>query len=139
MPGSPAVPKNSAYSDQSHDDSVPTLISVSMVAVPCLRLAQAARWNGHAAQSTTGVASCRLSHCQLSNCSGLIIDIASSGMDSAADTTSRRLSAAVGSSACAGCSSEESAVLYPAASTASMSSSGATESASYETLAVSVA
>ena len=57
------------------------LMSVSIVAVACLRFAQAARWNGQAPQSTTGVASCSDSHCQLSNCSAGIIDIASTGSD----------------------------------------------------------
>ena len=48
---------------------------MSIVAVPCLRFAQAARWNGQAPQSTTGVARLSASHCQLSNCSAGIIDI----------------------------------------------------------------
>ena len=48
---------------------------MSIVAAPCLRFAHAARWNGHAPHRITGVASCRLSHCQLSNCSGRIIEI----------------------------------------------------------------
>ena len=72
-------------------------ISVSMVAVPCLRLAHAARWNGHAPHRITGVASCRVSHCQLSNCSGRNIAIASTGIDSSADSSSRRRRGAVSS------------------------------------------
>ena len=35
---------NSAYSDHSQAASVPTLISVSIVAAPCLRFAHAALW-----------------------------------------------------------------------------------------------
>ena len=35
---------------------MPRLISVSIVAAPCLRFAHAARWNGQAPHSTTGVA-----------------------------------------------------------------------------------
>ena len=89
---------NSAYSDHSQAVSVPTLISVSIVAVACLRFAQAARWNGHAPQITTGVASCSASHCQLSNWSAGIIDISSTGSASSAEMSSRRRSGAVGSS-----------------------------------------
>ena len=89
MSGIPASPRNSAYIDHSHAESVPRLISVSIVAVPCLRFAQAARWNGQAPHSTTGVAIWSDSHCQLSNCSAGIIDISSTGIDSAALTISR--------------------------------------------------
>ena len=46
MPGVPAVPKNRAHSDQPNAASVPIETSVSMVAAPCRRLAQAALWNG---------------------------------------------------------------------------------------------
>src|SRR5664279_5894496 len=69
-PGTPAPPKNNAYSDQPNAASTPTLINVSIVAVACRAFAQAARWNGHAPQTTTGAANVRLSHCQLSNCNG---------------------------------------------------------------------
>ena len=82
MPGSPASPKNSAYDRPAQAASVPTEIRVSMVAAPWRRLTQAARWNGHPPQSTTGVASGSASHCQSSNCSAGIIDIASTGTDS---------------------------------------------------------
>jgi hypothetical protein len=34
IPGMPASPKNSAYSDQPNAASTPTLMSVSMVAAP---------------------------------------------------------------------------------------------------------
>ena len=76
---------------------------MSIVAVACLRLTQAARWNGHAPQTTTGAASVSDSHCQLSNCSGGIIAIASTGNVSASEISSRCRSAAVSSkgSACA--------------------------------------
>ena len=40
-----------------------------MVAVACRRLAQAARWNGQAPQTTTGAASASEIHCQYVNCS----------------------------------------------------------------------
>ena len=72
-------------------------MSVSIVAVACLRFAQAALWNGHAHHSTTGVASCSDSHCQLSNCSAEIIDMASTGIDSTALTIRRKRSVADGS------------------------------------------
>ena len=99
MPGMPASPMNSAYSDHNQAASVPTLIRVSIVAVPCRRFAHAARWNGHPPQSTTGVARLSASHCQLSNCSGGIIDSSRTGTESTAEKTSRRRSAALGSSA----------------------------------------
>ena len=79
MPAIPASPKISAYSDHSQAESVPRLISVSIVAVPWRRFAQAARWNGQAPQSTTGVAKLSASHCQLSNCSAGIIETSSTG------------------------------------------------------------
>ncbi len=101
----PASPMNSAYSDHSQAASVPTLISVSMVAVPCLRLAQAARWNGNAPHSTTGVARLSDSHCQLSNCRAGIIDSSSVGTESSAVICRRVRSAAVGSTSSAGTSS----------------------------------
>ena len=56
MPGMPAVPKNSAHSDQPKAASTPSEISVSIVAAPWRRLVQAARWNGQAPQMTTGAA-----------------------------------------------------------------------------------
>ena len=107
MPGSPAPRKNRATIDQPQAASVPTEIRVSMVAAPWRRLTQAARWNGHAPQITTGVASCSASHCQLSNCSAGIIDTRSTGSDSAAETTSRRSSGALGSGSPAGSAPSE--------------------------------
>src|SRR5918997_801699 len=79
----PASPMNSAYSDHSQAASTPTEMSVSIVAAPCLRLAQAALWNGQAPQSTTGVARLSDSHCQLSNCSAGTIAMNSTGIDGA--------------------------------------------------------
>ncbi len=93
----PASPRNSAYSDQPNAASTPTEMSVSIVAVACLRLTQAARWNGQAPQSTTGAAQVRLSHCQLSNCSGGIMARTSTGAVSASEISSRRRSGAVSS------------------------------------------
>ncbi|HEX5994313.1 MAG TPA: hypothetical protein VFY84_04135 [Jiangellales bacterium] len=45
-PGVPAVPRNSAHTDQPSAASVPTEISVSIVAAPWRRFVHAARWNG---------------------------------------------------------------------------------------------
>src|SRR5215210_6490259 len=59
MPGMPAVPRNRAYSDQPNAASVPRDTRVSMVAAPCRRFVQAARWNGSPPQTTTGAASVR--------------------------------------------------------------------------------
>ena len=64
MPGSPAVPQNSAYTDQPNAASVPSETRVSMVAVPWRRLVHAARWNGQPPQTTTGAARVSESHCQ---------------------------------------------------------------------------
>ena len=58
-PRSPAVPKNRAMTDQIMAAVVPTEMSVSIVAAPCLRFIQAALWNGHPAQTTTGAAKVR--------------------------------------------------------------------------------
>ena len=46
MPGMPAEPKNSAYSDHRNAAETPIEISVSIVAAPWRRLIHAARWNG---------------------------------------------------------------------------------------------
>ncbi len=64
MPGSPAVPKNSAKSDQPKAARVPIETSVSMVDWPCRRLSHVARWNGSPPQMTTGAASTSEAHCQ---------------------------------------------------------------------------
>src|SRR2546430_12475531 len=98
MPGIPAVPQNSAYMDQPNAAIVPIEISVSIVAVPCRRLAHAAWWNGHAPQTTTGAASVSDSHCQLVNCSAGIIAIAITGTVSTIEINNRRRSDAVASS-----------------------------------------
>src|SRR5581483_194445 len=90
MPSAPASPRKSAYSDQSQAARTPRETSVSIVAVPCLRFVQAARWNGHAAHRTTGVASCNASHCQWSNCSAGIIETSSTGSESSAEAIRRR-------------------------------------------------
>ncbi len=119
---------------------MPTEISVSIVAVPCLRFTQAALWNGQAAHSTTGVTSCSDSHWKLSNCSAGIMAISRTGTDRTAATIRRRRSAAVSSgTAAASGSSVGSAALYPAASTAASSSAGSTAVASKSTCAFSVA
>ena len=102
IPGSPAVPRNSAYSDQPKAASVPSDTRVSMVAAPCRALVQAARWNGAPPQTTTGAARVSDSHCQYSNCSAGIIAIAITGTVSAVATSSRRRSDVAGSATCSG-------------------------------------
>ena len=105
MPGVPAVPQNSAYSDQPSAASVPIEISVSIVDVPCRRLVHAALWNGQAPHTTTGAARVRESHCQLVNCSAGIIAIAITGTVSTTETSSRSRSDRTGSSATTGAGS----------------------------------
>ena len=107
MPAMPASPMNSAYSDHAKAASTPSEISVSIVAAPWRRFAQAARWNGHAPHTTTGAASVSDSHCQLSNCSGGIIAIASTGSISASETSRRCRSGAVSSISSAAAGSAE--------------------------------
>src|SRR6187200_1623000 len=82
MPGMPAEPKNSAYSDHTNAAETPIEISVSIVAAPWRRLTHAARWNGYAAHTTTGAASTSDSHCQYVNWSAGIIAIAITGTES---------------------------------------------------------
>ena len=89
MPGMPASPKNSAYSDQPNAASMPSEMRVSIVAAPWRRLAQAARWNGQAPQTTTGAARVSDSHCQFVNCSAGTIAMSTTGMVSARETSSR--------------------------------------------------
>ena len=97
MPGIPALPNSSAYSDQPNAASVPNEMSVSMVAAPCRRFAQAARWNGQAPQITTGPASASEIHCQYSNCSAGTMASTITGSASTADPSSRSRSGRVGS------------------------------------------
>ena len=89
MPGMPASPKNSAYSDQTNAASTPRLIRVSMVAAPWRALTTAARWNGQAPHTTTGAARVSESHCQLGNCRPGIMAIASTGAVSPAEIIRR--------------------------------------------------
>ncbi len=99
MPAIPAVPKNSAHSDQPKAASVPTETRVSMVAAPCRALVNAARWKGSPPQTTTGAASVRHSHCQLSNCSAGTMERRITGTASRAETVRRwRSEASSGSS-----------------------------------------
>jgi len=90
IPGRPASPRNSAYTDQPQAASVPMLMSVSIVAAPWRAFAHAARCMGHAPHSTTGVASWSASHCQRSNCSAGTMDSRRVGTASAAEIASRR-------------------------------------------------
>ena len=98
MPGSPAPPQNSAHIDQPNAASTPTEISVSIVAARCRALTAAARWNGHAAQTTTGPARANESHCQNRNCAPGTIASTTTGAVSSAEMISRwrRLSVSSG-------------------------------------------
>src|SRR5690349_15390872 len=89
MPGVPAVPKNSAYSDHRNAAEVPVEMSVSMVAAPWRRFVHAALWNGQAAQTITGAARARDAHCQYMNCRAGIIAIAITGTVSTTEPISR--------------------------------------------------
>ncbi len=75
---------------------------VSIVLAPCRALTTAARWNGQAPQTATGLAMVSASHCQLSNCSAGTIDSRSTGRVRTALTSSRWRRAASGSSSRAG-------------------------------------
>ncbi len=68
---------------------MPIETSVSIVAVPCRRLVQAALWNGQPAYTTTGAASVSDNHCQYVNCSAGIIAIATTGTLSTTAVISR--------------------------------------------------
>ena len=129
MPISPVPRKTSATTDQHHAASVPTEISVSIVATPCLAFSHAARWNGQPPHRTTTVASASETHCQASNWSGSTIASTRTGRDIAAETSSRLRSARNGASASRPESSVSvagSAAWYPASSTAAIRSLGAT-------------
>ncbi len=82
-------PATSAYADHRYAAATPRLTRVSMVAVPCRAFAAAARWNGQAPQTATGVASAKASHCQCGKCSAGTMDSASTGTASAALTSNR--------------------------------------------------
>ena len=86
---SPASPRNSAYRLHPNAASVPTEISVSIVAAAWRRFVHAALWNGHAPHVTTGAASVSDSHCQPSNCNAGIIAIAITGTARTAETIRR--------------------------------------------------
>ena len=99
MPGMPAVPQNSAYTDQPNAASVPIEISVSIVAVPCRRLAHAARWNGQRTphDDRRGQRRARATASRRTASAGTIA-IAITGTVSTAETSSRWRQAWLGSS-----------------------------------------
>ena len=74
---SASIPASRTTADHVQAESVPSEISVSIVAARWRRLSAAARWNGQPPQNTTGVASASASHSQPRNWSGGAI--ASSG------------------------------------------------------------
>ena len=90
---SASIPATSTTVDHVHAASVPTEISVSIVAAPWRAFTNAARWNVQPAQNTTGVESASATHSQPSNCSGGTIVSSTSGTLSAIATTRRSFSA----------------------------------------------
>ena len=122
---------------------MPIEISVSIVELPCRRLAHAARWNGSAPHTTTGAARVSDSHCQLVNCHAGTIAIATTGTVSTRETSSRWRRRCTGSSAPTGSApavagGAGSLAPYPADSTTATRSSVATSSP-WLTFAFSVA
>ena len=108
---------------------------MSIVVAACRRLSHAARWNGQAPHTTTGVASVSDAHCQASNWSAGTIASSTTGTVSSAETTSRCCrrassgSASSSGSATPASAGAGSAAAYPAAETAASRSSGVTGSA----------
>ena len=88
-PQSPAGVNTTAHTDQEKAARTPIDTSVSMVAAPWRALITIARWKGQAAQIATGAVSAITIHCQPSNCSAPIIEIASTGAAKTAATTRR--------------------------------------------------
>ncbi len=126
MPGMPAEPRNSAYSDHRNAARVPIEMSVSIVAAPWRRLVQAALWNGHAPHTITGAASASDAHCQYVNCSAGIIAIAMTGTVRMIEMIRRwRSEASSGSASVASVVfaflGAGTAAVYPAFSTSAMS------------------
>ena len=84
---------------------------VSMVKDPWRRLVTVALWNGAPPQKKTGVASVRIAHCQLLNCSAGIMLMSKTGTDSSVEMIRRCLrssasasrAASIASCALAGC------------------------------------
>ncbi len=133
IPGSPAVPRNSAYSDQASAARVPREMRVSMVEAPWRRLVHAALWNGQAPHTTTGAARVSDSHCQWVNCSAGTIATAMTGALRTAETTSRcrrprTWSSGAGpfarSASVPACGGGGSSAVYPVFSTVAMRSAG---------------
>ncbi len=127
MPITPAVPWKRATSDQPNAASTPTETSVSMVVLPCRRFSRAARWNGHAPQTTTGAARVSDSHCQPSTWSAGTIAISTTGRLSSAEASSRWRSPSSSGSRSSGSPAAGSVAgrlaAYPAAATVARSSS----------------
>ena len=65
-----SMPPTSTTTDHVQAASVPTEISVSIVAAPWRAFRSVARWNPRPHQNTTGVASTSATHSQPSNWSG---------------------------------------------------------------------
>ena len=87
---SKASPHTTAHVLHSVAAVTPTLMRVSIVDVPCIAFLKAALWNGHAPHVTTGIDRAIAHHCQPSNIKAVTIEINTTGMVNAADTTNRK-------------------------------------------------
>jgi hypothetical protein len=97
-----AAPVSSPYPDQPNDTTTAMLTSVSMVAVPWPRPAQAVRCSGQAPQIATGAASSRLTHGQPLNWAAGTMASTITARASGTHTASRRPRARVSASGPAG-------------------------------------
>ena len=113
----------SPTTDQVQAARVPIEISVSIVTAPWRAFRAAARWNGHPAHQTTGVASASASHSHPSNWSGGAIASTTSGALREAARASRIRSRSGGATSAA--ARVPTPARYPAASTARIRSSTA--------------
>ena len=134
IPSAPALVKSTATDDQRYAASTPIDTSVSMLVVPCRALTQADRWNGAAPHVTTIVVSRNAIHCQPTNCSGITIEVSTTGTLSTALMRHRRPSSSGSSTA----SVSGRRTPYPVFSTTVTRSSKLTP-AGARTVAVSVA
>ncbi len=97
-----SAPVSSPYSDQPNDTTTAMLTSVSMVAAPWPRPAQAVRCSGHAPQTATGAASSRLTQGQPVNWAAGTMASTITARASGTHTASRRPSARVSASGAPG-------------------------------------
>ncbi len=118
-------------SDQLNAARMPSETRVSIEVLPCRRLRQAALWNGHAHQKTTGIAATSSTHCQpgkrIWGASASTMATSPSGTVSRAATTSRLRNIVTRSVyPCDSSPSRTSLAPYPAFSTTATASSART-------------